>query len=626
MESVPEVPVSDPPTNCTDEAMDMETATDPPANSTDDAFAYLNTDRFTSEKFKIEVRGLPKRYGIGELRKLLKSKLQLDCCKIKPPTRNGGSWLYLTFRSEDEKQKAIVTLDGFVWKNRKLTARPAAAVADPYFAKRKTLSKEALEKQKLAMLMSPDELIKNSTVPLWNMPYEQQLESKVKYIKAILDDLKEKILHDNKHSKAGSWLEERCKQNNDSICEVTDVRHVPLEAISKGYRNKCEFSIGINEATGLKTVGFRYGAYVEGSTSVGSVAQVPHVPDRMKEVVKVFEQFVQKSELPVFSPVQVKGFWKQLTVRLGMNTGELMVVVAGNADNVTSDQLAQTKKDIVELFAEQDGKSCNVTSLYFQNISTQERSYDMKSLELLDGAPTITEVLNGLKFSISPFSFFQIHTAAAEILYNSVAELIPSSKKVTLLDICCGTGSIGLCLSKKCDQVIGVESEPSAIENAKINCKQNNIENCEFHLGRAEDILPSIIPQARNEEIIAIVDPPRNGLHKKAISSLRRTSGINKIIYMSCSPKAALVNFIDLGRRPSKTLLGAQFFPTMAIPVDNFPHTNHSELILVFERYNDTTQQNNCSSLSVPVVVVEPPNQCMEASEKCVENDVTSSE
>lgn len=68
---------------------------------------------------------------------------------------------------------------------------------------------------------------------------------------------------------------------------------------------------------------------------------------------------------------------------------------------------------------------------------------------------------------------------------------------------------------------------------------------------------------------------------------LRRTSGINKLIYLSCNPKQALANFVDLGRRPSKTLLGSQFFPTKAIPVDNFPHTNHCELIILFERYDE---------------------------------------
>lgn len=84
----------------------------------------------------------------------------------------------------------------------------------------------------------------------------------------------------------------------------------------------------------------------------------------------MFEQFVRKSDLEVFSPVEVKGFWKQLTIRLGMNTDELMVIVCGNANNVTAEQLDQTKKDIIKFFTEEDGKDCNVASLYFQDIST----------------------------------------------------------------------------------------------------------------------------------------------------------------------------------------------------------------------------------------------------------------
>lgn len=85
-------------------------------------YAYLERDDFTSEKYKIEVRGLPKYYGIGEFKKLLNDKFELQTCKVKPP-RRGSGWLYICFRSEECRQRAISTLNGTLWKNSKLTAQ-----------------------------------------------------------------------------------------------------------------------------------------------------------------------------------------------------------------------------------------------------------------------------------------------------------------------------------------------------------------------------------------------------------------------------------------------------------------------------------------------------------------------
>lgn len=103
-------------TNATD------TLTTSVAENEKNPYAYLERDDFTSEKYKIEVRGLPKYYGIGEFKKLLNEKLDLQSCKVKPP-RKGSSWLYVCFRSEDCRQRAITTINGILWKNSKLTAQ-----------------------------------------------------------------------------------------------------------------------------------------------------------------------------------------------------------------------------------------------------------------------------------------------------------------------------------------------------------------------------------------------------------------------------------------------------------------------------------------------------------------------
>jgi len=103
-------------------------ANTPETQSTDiekndkDPYAYLERDAFTSEKYKIEIRGLPKYYGIGEFKKLLNEKLELQSCKVKPP-RKGSGWVYVCFRNEECRQRAISTINGILWKNSKLTAQ-----------------------------------------------------------------------------------------------------------------------------------------------------------------------------------------------------------------------------------------------------------------------------------------------------------------------------------------------------------------------------------------------------------------------------------------------------------------------------------------------------------------------
>jgi tRNA (uracil-5-)-methyltransferase len=143
------------------------------------------------------------------------------------------------------------------------------------------------------------------------------------------------------------------------------------------------------------------------------------------------------------------------------------------------------------------------------------------------------------------FNNYKANTKAAEILYNKIVEISDIDENTIVLDICCGTGTIGLSLAKKAKHIVGVEIIPEAIEDAKINSDFNEIKNVEWICGKAEDILPKIFRRFENEKIIAIVDPPRAGLHSKVIQTLRRLKNLDKLIYVSCNPELAFGNFIE---------------------------------------------------------------------------------
>lgn len=157
---------------------------------------------------------------------------------------------------------------------------------------------------------------------------------------------------------------------------------------------------------------------------------------------------------------------------------------------------------------------------------------------------------------------------------------------------------------------MGLEIIPQAIVDAKENASFNKIENTEFYPGKAEEILGQVCYKSKNDDVIAIVDPPRAGLRKsligskthlfniclfleqKAIQQLRKIKRINRLVYVSCNPSLAMKNFVDLGRPESKTLHGDMFVPVKAVAVDMFPHTKHCELIICFDRWENVSKQD----------------------------------
>ncbi|NXI14015.1 TRM2 methyltransferase, partial [Irena cyanogastra] len=221
--------------------------------------------------------------------------------------------------------------------------------------------------------------------------------------------------------------------------------------------------------------------------------------------------------------------------------------------------------------------------------STMTRcSHEQSPYQLLHGAPHIFEELFGLKFRISPDAFFQVNTAGAEVLYQAVGELCQATGDTVLLDICCGTGTIGLSLAHRVSKVIGVEVVEKAIEDAEWNAAFNGISNCEFHSGKAEAVLPQLLASWEDARpLVAVVNPSRAGLHYRVVRAIRNCRSIRRLLYISCKPEGeAMRNFLELccPPDPRKKLAGEPFAPVLAVPFDMFPHTVHCELVLLFTR------------------------------------------
>jgi len=559
---------------------------------------------FTSEIYKIEIQNLPKFYGMGQMKKLLNKKLNLNTCKMKPVGKN---FMFVTFRNEEDRQKALTVLDGFPFKGSKLKATYAKAAQDPYQKKK--------EETVVVDTRPAEEKIQEKVCPLAKLGYDEQLEKKLSEIVTIVKQMGSQV------SRANPNLDPIIKRKVSNHGVLAPILEFLKSPVVRGYRNKVEFSIGyMNPASKAKkedesngttqeekkpleidfvsapniSVGFRLASYKQGSVEVISLSSLnwpedvlPHISPEMIKIGVLFEQFVRASGIMPYSSLTNQGNWRQIMLRSSNGGGkkQMMVVASLDPKGISPSKIDQVRSDLIEFFKSGAAESCNVTSL-FLHLAPAKRQQGVSdpAPELLLGDPVITETLHNKNFNISPQAFFQVNTEAAEVLYQCVGDLAELSDTSTLVDVCCGTGTIGLCLASRVKKVIGVELVADAVRDARKNAEVNGVSNGSFFAGRAENILHDVLKDIDSKDIVAVVDPPRAGLHAKALTAIRNNLFIKRLVYVSCDARAAMKNFVDLCRPESKTCKGDPFIPRKIVPVDLFPHTSGFELVLLFER------------------------------------------
>ncbi|KAM8886743.1 tRNA (uracil-5-)-methyltransferase homolog A isoform 1-T3 [Spinachia spinachia] len=562
-------------------------------------YRYIKEDLFTSEIYKVEIRNLPKFIGFNDLKKFL-AKHGVDPHKIKLFGKQ--TFAFVTFKNEEERDKAMKMVHGMQWKGQVLSVRHAKPKVDPILRKRrqeedvaggqpppKRADGEEAQRGEEEPPLSVQ--IANVVTPLWNVPYEEQLRRKEQEVVGVLQRLAKEIGSTNKAMLP--WLFAQKGKYNRMCCSLTAIRPSPTQT---EYRNKCEFLISVGADGQDKTIGFRLGKYKGGSCAVVGPAETRHVSAEAKRVVSAFQKFIRTTSYSVYSPETYEGHWKQLTVRT-TRSGQAMAVAFFNPQKLQEEEVHALKSSMKTYFTEGEGGDSGVTSLYFVR-EGQRTSPNLEDLpcELVAGESSIHEELLGLRFRISPHSFFQVNTGAAEVLYSAVGEWAQLDQDSTVLDVCCGTGTIGISLAKRVKKVIGIELCHEAVEDAKVNAEVNGLTNVEFHCGKAEDVFPNIVNALVSANVTAIVDPPRAGLHSKVILAIRRAEHLKRLVYVACNAKAAMNNFIDLCRAPSNRVHGAPFRPVRAMAVDLFPQTMHVEMLLLLERVDYDSQQQQQDS------------------------------
>lgn len=382
--------------------------------------------------------------------------------------------------------------------------------------------------------------------------------------------------------------------SHKGLCCPTDSIHP--SPVTEGYRNKCEFSIGF-DLEGKPCVGFRLGLFRDGLITTSKPDDCVNVSQTMKHVCVAVQNLVETAGYPVYDVKSQEGVWRMLTVRESERTQDLMVVVQvkppqlqtedGGDDSEAMDDL---KQKVIAALTDAS-LSVKVTSIFLQEYAGVSAPSEDDPVVHIYGQTTIEEHLLGKRFSVSPGAFFQVNTRGAETLYSLVKEQADADENTLLYDVCCGTGTIGICASEGAGKVVGIEICKAATDDAAVNAKLNGVENVSFINSKAEDVMKDLLKAKRSDSeqqikrVVAIVDPPRAGLHHQVLRALRGCPPVERIVYVSCNPTGSLItDAMTLCGPKTKTLVGEAFEPVHAIPVDMFPHTPHCEMIIVFER------------------------------------------
>lgn len=352
------------------------------------------------------------------------------------------------------------------------------------------------------------------------------------------------------------YKENICRKNLGKLCAVKPITPSPK---TRGYRNKAQF---VYKREGKRVVS---GLYKSATRSVMQADCCAICSDRANRITAALAKLFQSFKVMPYDPYTGRGWLKSVVIREAVATGETMAVING------ADRVFPGKRSFITALQ----KACPDLSTAVTTVNRDEsKLFTGRQSEILFGKGTITDILCGEKFILSPSSFYQINHDQTERLYHKAVELADLSGRETVLDAYCGIGTIGIVASRHAGFVHAVELNPAAIADAKRNAKLNGIENIRFTAADSKDYAKELLHSGVHIDS-AFIDPPRAGCTASFLNSLAKLSP-ERIVYISCNPETQARDIRVLGR------LG--YRAEVCYPFDMFPHTNHVESIVLISR------------------------------------------
>ena len=345
-----------------------------------------------------------------------------------------------------------------------------------------------------------------------------------------------------------------------------DIEPMPIipSVNEKRYRNKAQFPVSTDKF-GFAEIGF----FAPHSHRVIDCTDCLLQPEDFRKITDIFRDWIRLHKISAYDERSRKGVLRHIYLRKAVSTGEIMVCAVINGDSLPcADELVFELTDAIP----------QIKSIVL-NINKKDTNVVLgEKCVTLYGRDYIQDELCGLKFNISPLSFYQVNHDTAELLYKKAAEYACLTGSETLLDLYCGTGTIGLTMADRVKELIGVEIIPQAVENAAENAKLNGIGNARFICADAAKAAEMLESEGVRPDII-VVDPPRKGCDEALIGTMAKMRP-ERIVYVSCD-SATLA-------RDCKRLAEFGYEVKEVTPVDMFPRAPHCEAVckLVYKDIN----------------------------------------
>ena len=377
-----------------------------------------------------------------------------------------------------------------------------------------------------------------------SLPYEEQLKIKERQVRALLDPVVE----------PGSY----------------EFQGIKASPISGGYRNKMEFSFGDEFKGGPLALGMhKRGSFYD----IVTTPECRIVHEDFCKILETTRGYFAELGTAFMGKLSHKGYLRHLLVRRAVKTGEILVDLVTTTqtewlgtDHSEEQVLAGWKEALLGLKLE--GTYAGILHTLNDSLADVVQS---DRTDVLYGQDYFYEELLGLRFRISPFSFFQTNSLGAEVLYDTARSYVGETKDKVVFDLYSGTGTIAQILAPVAKKVVGVEIVEEAVEAAKVNAQLNGLENCEFIAG---DVL-KVIDEIADKPDLIVVDPPRDGIHPKALNKIIEF-GVDRMVYISCKPTSLARDLVVLQERGYKV--------EKVCAVDMFPGTANCEVCCLLER------------------------------------------
>lgn len=334
------------------------------------------------------------------------------------------------------------------------------------------------------------------------------------------------------------------------------------------YRNKAQFPFGTDKE-GNPITGFYAGRTHDIIANTDCALGVPV----NKQILEIILEFMKTYHVTSYDEKTGEGLIRHVLIRYGFATNEIMVCFVVNQKKGSKNWIPH-QEQLIEQLIQMEG----MTSITVSPNTTRNNVIMGDSYEVLWGQGTITDSIGNVAYQISPLSFYQVNPVQTEKLYGLALEYANLKGEETVWDLYCGIGTISLFLAQKAKEVRGVEIIPQAIEDARRNAVINKIENAEFYVGKAEEVLPEYYENYRQEHQgktaradVIVVDPPRKGCEESLLQTMIQMKP-ERIVYVSCDSAT-------LARDLKYLCESGEYTLTRWCAVDQFPNTVHVESV-----------------------------------------------